>query len=53
VPLHKNRAPIRVVAPVPAHMRAALEQCGWKKEEANLLEPSFRGPSESEGARNP
>jgi len=53
VPLHKSRAPIRVVAPVPAHMRAALEQCGWKKEEANLLEPSFRAPSESEGARNP
>jgi len=53
VPLHEIRAPIRAVAPVPAHMRAALEQCGWKKEEANLLEPSFRAPSESEGARNP
>jgi tRNA pseudouridine32 synthase / 23S rRNA pseudouridine746 synthase len=30
VPLYKNRAPIRVIAPVPAHMRAALGQCGWK-----------------------
>jgi tRNA pseudouridine32 synthase / 23S rRNA pseudouridine746 synthase len=53
VPLYKNRAAIRVVAPVPPHMRAALEQCGWHEEEAELQEPSFRGPSESEGARNP
>jgi len=52
VPLYKNRAPIGVVAPVPPHMRAALMQCGWKEEEAPP-EPSFRGPSESEGARNP
>jgi tRNA pseudouridine32 synthase / 23S rRNA pseudouridine746 synthase len=29
VPLYKNRAPIHAVAPVPQHMRAALEQCGW------------------------
>jgi tRNA pseudouridine32 synthase / 23S rRNA pseudouridine746 synthase len=34
VPLYKNRAPIRVVAPIPAHMRAALSQCGWRDEEA-------------------
>jgi hypothetical protein len=34
-------------------MRVALEQCGWNEEEANLSEPSFRGPSEREGARNP
>jgi len=53
VPLYKNRAAVRVVAPVPPHMRAALGQCGWKGEEAELQEPSFRGPSESEGARNP
>jgi tRNA pseudouridine32 synthase/23S rRNA pseudouridine746 synthase len=32
VPLYNNRAPIRVVAPVPQHMRVALEQCGWKAE---------------------
>jgi tRNA pseudouridine32 synthase / 23S rRNA pseudouridine746 synthase len=32
VPLYKNRAPIRVVAPVPAHMRAALAACGWQGE---------------------
>jgi len=34
VPLYKNRAPIRVVAPIPAHMRAALSQCGWRDDEA-------------------
>jgi tRNA pseudouridine32 synthase / 23S rRNA pseudouridine746 synthase len=28
VPLYKNRAPIRVIAPVPPHMRAALRECG-------------------------
>jgi len=30
VPLYKNRAPIRVSAPVPLHLRAALAECGWK-----------------------
>jgi len=35
VPLYKNRAPIRVVAPVPQHMRAALEQCGWRDNDAD------------------
>lgn len=29
VPLYKNRAPVRVVAPVPPHMRQRLSQCGW------------------------
>jgi tRNA pseudouridine32 synthase / 23S rRNA pseudouridine746 synthase len=33
IPLYKNRAPIRVVAPVPEHMRAALGQCGWRDDE--------------------
>ena len=32
VPLYKNRAPIRIVAPVPAHMQAALRACGWTGE---------------------
>ena len=32
VPLYKNRAPIRVVAPVPEHIRAALAECGWQGE---------------------
>jgi tRNA pseudouridine32 synthase / 23S rRNA pseudouridine746 synthase len=29
VPLSKNKAPVRVVAPVPAHMRERLAACGW------------------------
>jgi tRNA pseudouridine32 synthase/23S rRNA pseudouridine746 synthase len=29
VPLYKNRAAIRVGAPVPPHMEAALRACGW------------------------
>jgi len=33
VPLYKNRAPIQVAAPVPAHVRAVLAQCGWRGEE--------------------
>jgi tRNA pseudouridine32 synthase/23S rRNA pseudouridine746 synthase len=32
VPLYKNRAPIRVIAPVPQHIRAALAQCGWEAD---------------------
>jgi tRNA pseudouridine32 synthase/23S rRNA pseudouridine746 synthase len=32
VPLYKNRPPIRVTAPVPAHMREALSACGWREE---------------------
>jgi tRNA pseudouridine32 synthase/23S rRNA pseudouridine746 synthase len=32
VPLYKNRAPIAVTAPVPAHMRERLMQCGWTGE---------------------
>jgi tRNA pseudouridine32 synthase/23S rRNA pseudouridine746 synthase len=29
VPLYKNRAPIRVTAPVPSHMDERLRACGW------------------------
>lgn len=36
VPLYKNRAPIRVVAPVPPLMRERLLQCGWRGETAEL-----------------
>ncbi len=31
VPLYKNRDPIRVVAPVPEHMRGPLSACGWEQ----------------------
>jgi tRNA pseudouridine32 synthase/23S rRNA pseudouridine746 synthase/23S rRNA pseudouridine1911/1915/1917 synthase len=30
VPLYPKKPPIAVEAPVPEHMRAALERCGWK-----------------------
>ncbi|MGB6535863.1 MAG: RNA pseudouridine synthase [Xanthobacteraceae bacterium] len=42
VPLYKNRAPIRVVAPAPDHMRERLMLCGWDGEKAFIL-PRFRG----------
>jgi tRNA pseudouridine32 synthase/23S rRNA pseudouridine746 synthase len=29
VPLYKNRAPIRVDAPLPPHMQERLARCGW------------------------
>ena len=29
VPVSKNKPPVRVVAPVPAHMRERLTACGW------------------------
>jgi tRNA pseudouridine32 synthase / 23S rRNA pseudouridine746 synthase len=32
VPLYKNRAPVRVIAPVPEHMRERLVVCGWEGE---------------------
>jgi len=47
VPLSKNRAPIRVVAPAPQHMRVALAACGWEATAEVAPTPSFRGPSEA------
>lgn len=32
VPISKNKEPVRVVAPVPDHMRARLAACGWNGE---------------------
>jgi tRNA pseudouridine32 synthase/23S rRNA pseudouridine746 synthase len=32
VPLYKNRAPIRVIAPVPPDMQPALRACGWTND---------------------
>jgi tRNA pseudouridine32 synthase/23S rRNA pseudouridine746 synthase len=37
VPLYKNRAPIRVTAPIPAHMAERLTQCGWRGEEIGTI----------------
>jgi tRNA pseudouridine32 synthase / 23S rRNA pseudouridine746 synthase len=38
VPLYKNRPPVRVVAPVPEHMRERLTACGWNDNEPNASE---------------
>jgi tRNA pseudouridine32 synthase/23S rRNA pseudouridine746 synthase len=32
VPISKNKAPVRVAAPVPAHLRERLTRCGWNGE---------------------
>jgi tRNA pseudouridine32 synthase / 23S rRNA pseudouridine746 synthase len=37
VPLYKNRAPISVTAPVPAHMVEYLTACGWTGEDAPAM----------------
>ncbi|HET8918569.1 MAG TPA: RNA pseudouridine synthase [Xanthobacteraceae bacterium] len=49
LPLYKNRAPIRVVAPVPAHTRAALTQCGWRDESLPRHFPPTFAREESQG----
>jgi tRNA pseudouridine32 synthase/23S rRNA pseudouridine746 synthase len=53
VPLDNGRAPIRVTAPVPEHMRGRLAACGW--QDGNETSMSFRGPSEARepGIHNP
>ena len=38
VPLYKNRAPVRVTAPVPPHMFERLTACGWSGETAAVNE---------------
>jgi tRNA pseudouridine32 synthase/23S rRNA pseudouridine746 synthase len=38
VPISKNRQPVAVIAPVPAHMREMLSACGWS-EETNTTSP--------------
>ncbi len=39
VPLYKNREPIKVTAPVPAHMHERLKACGWNGEDVVVAEP--------------
>jgi tRNA pseudouridine32 synthase/23S rRNA pseudouridine746 synthase len=38
VPLYKNRAPIRVSAPVPLHLQERLHACGWQGEVYTLVD---------------
>jgi tRNA pseudouridine32 synthase / 23S rRNA pseudouridine746 synthase len=45
VPLYKNRSAIRVIAPIPEHMRAVLAQCGWRDENAPADESGSRRAS--------
>jgi tRNA pseudouridine32 synthase/23S rRNA pseudouridine746 synthase len=42
VPLYKNRDPIRVIAPVPEHMRLRLAACGWKEDAKEAMAPVAR-----------
>ena len=39
MPLYPKREAVRVVAPVPAHMREALAACGWDGEDAAAPTP--------------
>jgi tRNA pseudouridine32 synthase/23S rRNA pseudouridine746 synthase len=32
VPIFKNKPPVTIEAPVPAHMRELLAKCGWKDQ---------------------
>jgi tRNA pseudouridine32 synthase / 23S rRNA pseudouridine746 synthase len=50
VPLYKNRDPVRVVAPVPEHMRERLAGCGWDGEDISI--GVIPGSERSEEARN-
>ena len=36
VPISKNKAPVRVTAPVPAHMQDWLRACGWNGEDQGI-----------------
>jgi len=48
VPLYKNRDPVRVTAPVPAHMRERLMICGWDGEaETTDAKPAGVVPAEA------
>jgi tRNA pseudouridine32 synthase/23S rRNA pseudouridine746 synthase len=38
VPISKNKPPVKIVAPLPAHMQEPLRKCGWKGE-ANKAAP--------------
>src|SRR5262249_53575556 len=51
IPLYKTRARIRVVAPVPPHMRAALSQCGWRDDDFVLPRETGEGDHPNDGGR--
>ena len=39
VPLYRNKPPIKVVAPVPPHMKERLTACGWKEAMDSEVSP--------------
>jgi len=38
VPLSKNKPPVRVASPVPAHLQERLRACGWNGEDVEMPE---------------
>ena len=50
VPLYKNRDPIKVTAPVPAHMHELLKACGWNGEDVAAATQSLNRPHAAERA---
>ena len=47
VPLYPRREPIRVVAPVPPHMRDRLAACGWRPDAISPGDHNAAGPVRS------
>jgi tRNA pseudouridine32 synthase/23S rRNA pseudouridine746 synthase len=45
VPISKNKPPVRIVAPVPGHMRERLTLCGWSDE--TLTVPPRPAPADA------
>jgi tRNA pseudouridine32 synthase/23S rRNA pseudouridine746 synthase len=39
VPLYRNKPPVKVTAPVPAHMKERLKACGWNEDDDKALPP--------------
>jgi tRNA pseudouridine32 synthase/23S rRNA pseudouridine746 synthase len=43
IPISRNKEPVRVAAPVPAHMRELLKACGWAEESREAMGSSPGG----------
>ena len=50
VPISKNKAPVRAVAPAPDHMRERLRACGWDGVEEPAPAPQEQGEGQSASA---
>ena len=46
VPMAKNGPPTKATAPIPTHMQAMLERCGWDGEAPSLTLPRSAGEGE-------